>query len=114
MTTPLTDLLECPRDGGGITGMILCSGRITCATPAITTTHGCASVAKNGTGDYTVTFTAAFAAAPVAWVVAEGSADSLMAQLHSEPTTTVMRVLVFDDAGNAEDPTAIHVFALGA
>ncbi len=117
MTTPLTDLLECIRDGGGQTGMILCSTRLVCgASPTVTTDNGFTSdsLTRNAAGDYTVYFANAFAAAPVCWAIAEGSSDSWMVQLHSQPTTALVRVQVYDDAGNLEDCTAIHIFAIGA
>jgi hypothetical protein len=114
MTTALTTLLTCPRDGGANTGTILCSARIVCDGATISSDNGFDAVTDNGTGDFTADFTAAFAAAPFCWAIAEGSGDAYICQLHSQPTTTQVRVLVFNDAGSAADPTAIHVFALGA
>jgi hypothetical protein len=110
----LTDLLHCIADAGENEGIILCSARINCSAGTITTDNGFATVTDNGTGDFTAAFTAAFAAAPFCWAIAEGSGDAYICQLHSQPTTTQVRVLVFNDAGSAADPTAIHVFALGA
>ncbi len=115
MTTPISDLLKCPQDGGGNTGILLCSARVVCGTsPTISTDNGFASITRNGTGDYTLGFEQSFASAPFGWLVAEGSSDTYNAQLHSQPTTSSMRVLVYNDAGSAADPTAIHAFALGA
>jgi hypothetical protein len=113
MTTALTTLLTCPRDGGANTGTILCSARIVCDGATISSDNGFDAVTDNGTGDFTADFTAAFAAAPFCWAQAEGSADAYLITIHSVSTTQV-RILVFNDAGSAADPTAIHVFALGA
>lgn len=114
MTTPLSTFLTCPRDGGGNTGIKLLSARLVCgASPTITTDKGFATVTRNSAGDYSVTFTAAFASAPQCWGCAEGSADSWRVQLYAQPTTDGARFIITDDAGTTEDATAIHVFAYG-
>lgn len=77
-------------------------------TAAITIGTTDATLTDNGTGDYTLTFTKAFARAPI--VIPSGKATR--AQLHSTPTSTACRILCFNGAGVATDDS-FSVMILG-
>lgn len=74
-------------------------------TPTAVVGNGDFTVAKNGTGDYTVTFTDAFKRAPA--VLACSSSTSRCVQIHTVGATSV-RLLTYDGAGSAAG-TAGHV-----
>lgn len=114
MTTPLSTLLTCPRDGGANTGVVIKATRLVCgATPTCDENHGFTSPAKVATGRYTCDFDGSYATAPFVCVSAEGNGDAYNAQLYTQPTTGQVEVIVYNDAGSAADPTAIHIIAVG-
>jgi carbon monoxide dehydrogenase subunit G len=67
-----------------------------------------ATLVDNGTGDYSLTWTKAFAREPVVIVTAKAG----RAQVHSTATTTAARVLSFNAAGSATDDD-INVLVIG-
>ena len=74
-------------------------------------TYQC-TVAKNGTGDYSITYNTPFARKGVVNATALHTTGKYFASLHSS-STTGCRILVWSDAGTASDPTEIHVTVRG-
>jgi hypothetical protein len=67
----------------------------------------------NGTGDFTFTFTDPFGRTPVAVATPMHATSKLFATVKAISTTAV-RVIVHDDAGNATDPTGLTVMVVGS
>lgn len=85
---------------------------VTGGVPALTLgTDKLGTVADTGTGDFTLTFTQSFKRAPE--VIATSLSNGNIAQVHTAATTTGVRILNFNAAGAAADPTEICVAALG-
>lgn len=70
------------------------------AAGTVSVGSGDVTVVKNGTGDYSVTYTKAFSREPVAIATAKASSRCT---IHSSSTTTFTRVLVWNATGSAAD-----------
>lgn len=70
------------------------------------------SVTKNGTGDYTITFTTAFSAVPAFTATPNANAGRFLAMDNAAPTASAVRIVVRNSAGTATD-TAFHFHARG-
>ena len=67
---------------------------------------------RNSTGDYTITFSVAFANVPVVLAtVAQTAAGSPLFALSYGAGTTSVGINVFTDAGVASDPVGFHLIA---
>lgn len=66
-----------------------------------------------GTGDYTITFAEPFGRAPTVTANALHATLSLKCVLHTV-STTIVRLIVRNDAGTATAPTAFHVQVIGS
>lgn len=89
-------------------------------TVAIRRAYNVSSIADNGTGDYTVNFTTAFASADYSWAIsagrgAAGSGLRLIAQAPraADPTTGAFRFLITDAAGTAQDAEFVAAIFFG-
>jgi hypothetical protein len=91
-------------------------------TPAIRASYNVSSITDNGTGDYTINFTNAFADANYAWMgsvgfgttsVGDGCIVSLYGTAASFQLTSSVRVLTTDPSANSsfdQDYVGISVF----
>lgn len=70
------------------------------------------SVTKNGTGDYTVTFTTAFAEVPAFVATPNAATARILGMDNAAPTASAVRVVARSTAGTATD-TAFHFNARG-
>jgi hypothetical protein len=74
-------------------------------TVAIRAQYNVSSITDNGTGNYTVNFATALADAnySVAGLTARVTDETFIGRFGATPTTTALRFVVFDLAGNAVD-----------
>jgi hypothetical protein len=74
-------------------------------TPAIRASYNVSSITDNGTGNYTINFTNAFADANygVNFTAGDGSTTGAGAAAIYTQTTTTSRVFVFNTAGSGQD-----------
>ena len=70
------------------------------------------TVAKNGTGDYSITYNVPFSRKGVVHATALHTSSKLFVKLYSSGTTGC-RVVCYDDGGTATDATELHVTAVG-
>lgn len=92
------------------TGLKIIRGLVTSSGTA-STGEGFSSV-KNSTGAYTVTFTSAFASAPIVVVTCYGAAQFAIVPSGSNPTTTTCAIQTYTDSGASSD-SAFMFIAIG-
>ena len=89
-------------------------GMLTTSGLVVTAGFNVSSIAKNSTGDYTITWTVAFSSTNYAVVAVPEGSPSETRIVGSGRTTTSVRLQFFGSAGAATDPTIISVVAFGA
>lgn len=88
-------------------------------TAAILGSYNVSSLTDNGTGDFTVTWTQAFAAASSYAVTAIGrldattGGDAIAISSAAAPTTTSVRTVHYDVGGTLGDPAVVCLAAWG-
>lgn len=70
------------------------------------------TILKNGTGDWTVVFTTAFANANYAAIVSSGAGNANIVATNSQQTHS-LRIICFDHTNSLADPTTVQFVAYG-
>jgi hypothetical protein len=84
----------------------------------VNASYNIASVVRNGTGDFTITFTTAFASAnyvPAGMTRKTASNNALFVAIDrvNAPTSSALRIATANDIGTNEDPAAVAVVVFG-
>jgi hypothetical protein len=70
------------------------------------------SITRNGTGDYTLSYTNAYSSGNYSWIVGgagDATSEGAWNTISNSPTASSGRVRCFSSSGTAQDQTAIHV-----